>query len=53
MKLLSIIPILCAAYVIYSVWWRDKDRSTGNRVIWTVFALLFNVITAIVYAIRR
>lgn len=53
MSILSIIPILCAAYVIYSVWFRDKERSTGNRVIWTVFALLFNVVTAIVYAIKR
>lgn len=54
MSLLSIIPIACAIYVIYGVWIKEgSKRSTLNKVKWSVFALVFNVITALFYAARK
>jgi hypothetical protein len=47
--LLGIIALVCAIWVIYDVWTNNKKLSTGLKVVWTVFALLFSIITAIVY----
>jgi len=43
-----IIGLICAIWVIYDVWAKQK-MSAGSKIIWTIFALLFSVITAIVY----
>jgi hypothetical protein len=44
-----IIGIACAVWVIYDVWAVNKTLSDSNKVIWTVLAVFFSVITAIVY----
>lgn len=49
MKLLTIIPLICAIYVIYRVWFKDKSRSFFNKLIWTLFAVVFNILTALAY----
>lgn len=49
----GIIVFVCAAWVIYQVWAVNKGLSTGSKVLWTIFAILFSVITAIVYLIVR
>jgi len=50
----ALIPILCSAYVIYNVWGPDKDKRTvGYKIVWTFFAVVFNVLTAVVYAINK
>lgn len=44
-----IVGILCAVWVIYDVFAKNKGLSTGMKVLWTVLALFFSIITAIVY----
>jgi len=36
-------------WVIYEVWAINKNLTTGYKVLWTVAALLANVLTAILY----
>ena len=47
-NIIGIIALLCAIWVIYEVWAKQK-MSTGSKIIWTVCALIFNIITAIVF----
>jgi hypothetical protein len=44
-----IIGIACAVWVIYDVWAVNKRLSDTNKIIWTVLAVFFSIITAIVY----
>jgi hypothetical protein len=44
-----IIAILCAVWVIYDVWTVNKKLSDLAKIIWTVFAIVLSIITAIVY----
>lgn len=43
------IHILCAVWVIYEVWTKQKKMSGGAKIVWTILALIFSIITAIVY----
>ncbi|WP_436517267.1 PLDc N-terminal domain-containing protein [Ekhidna sp. To15] len=47
-NILYIVAIICAVWVIYDVWTKQK-MSGGSKIIWTIFALLFSIITAIIY----
>lgn len=44
-----IIAVICDIYVIYDIVTYQKSMSSGNKIIWIICALLFSVITAIVY----
>jgi len=44
-----ILGIVCAVWVIYDVFAKNKKLSTGMKVGWTILAILFSIITAIVY----
>ena len=44
-----IIGIVCAVWVIYDVWAVNKSLGAGAKIIWSILAILFSVITAIVY----
>lgn len=46
---IGLVALLLALWVIYDVWVKHKRWSTERKVLWTVFAVLFNIITAIVY----
>jgi len=48
-KLLGIVALICAVWVIYDVIANNKELSTGLKVVWIICALLFSIITAIVY----
>lgn len=48
-NLLWAVGLICAVWVIYDVFTNNKKLSVEKKVIWTVFAILFSVITAIVY----
>lgn len=48
-NLAGIIALVCAIWVIYDVLVNNKGLSTGKKVIWIVCALLFSVVTAIIY----
>ncbi len=44
-----ILVIVCAVWVIYDVWAVNTKLGTGGKLIWSIFAILFSVVTAIVY----
>lgn len=44
-----IIAALCAVWVIYDVLAHQKRMKTEYKVIWIIAALIFSIITAIVY----
>jgi hypothetical protein len=48
-SIIGIIALICAVWVIYDVWAVQKAMSAGKKVVWTIFALIFSVLTAIVY----
>jgi hypothetical protein len=49
--ILWILGIVCAVWVIYDVFTNNRKLSTGLKVVWTIAALLFSIITAIIYYI--
>ncbi|HCX20893.1 MAG: hypothetical protein CMB80_21605 [Flammeovirgaceae bacterium] len=44
-----IIAVVCAVWVIYDVVSNQKRMSGGTKALWIIMALIFSVITAIVY----
>jgi hypothetical protein len=48
-SILWILGIVCAIWVIYDVLAKNQGLSTGKKILWIVAALLFSIITAIVY----
>jgi hypothetical protein len=49
--LLTILSLVAAVWVIYHVWSKNHRLSDVAKIIWTVAAILFSVLTAIVYYI--
>lgn len=47
----GLIALACAIWVIYDVWKINKKLDKGMKILWTVLAIFFNIITAVVYAI--
>lgn len=47
--LLGLIATVFAVLVIYDVFANQKKMSTGTKVLWTVLAIFFSIITGIVY----
>jgi hypothetical protein len=52
-SIIGIVAIICAIWVIYDVWANQKKMSGGKKILWTILALLFSIITAIIYLIVR
>ena len=48
-SILWIIGIIAAAWVIYDVLVNNKRLSDGMKVLWIVLAIIFSIITAIIY----
>ncbi|MEO9967721.1 MAG: PLDc N-terminal domain-containing protein [Reichenbachiella sp.] len=44
-----LIGVISAIWVIYEVLTKQKSMSMGSKVIWIICALLFSIITALVY----
>ena len=44
-----ILGIVCAVWVIYDVFARNQRLAMGGKILWTVFALVFSIIAAVVY----
>ena len=44
-----IIAVVCAIWVIYDIITNQKKMKSSTKVIWVICALLFSVVTAIVY----
>ncbi len=47
--LIGIIALICMIWVIYDVWAKQKRMDTGKKVIWTIVAFFFSILTAIIY----
>jgi hypothetical protein len=47
--LLGLVALVCAILVIYDVVAVNKKLSDGEKVIWIIAAIIFSIITAIVY----
>jgi predicted outer membrane lipoprotein len=46
---LGIIAIIAAVWVIYDVLVNNKRLSDGMKILWIVLAIIFSIITAIIY----
>ena len=47
--IIGIIGLISAIWVIYDVLTNNKKLSTVKKVIWIIFAILFSILTAIIY----
>ncbi len=47
--ILGVIAVIAAILVIYDVIVNNKRLSDGMKVLWVVLAVLFSIITAIIY----
>jgi prolipoprotein diacylglyceryltransferase len=45
----GLIALACAVLVIYDVVVKQKKMKDNKKVLWIIFAVLFSIITAIVY----
>ena len=48
-SILYLVAIVAAIWVIYDVLANQKKMSGGSKAIWIICALIFNIITAVVY----
>ncbi len=48
-SLIGIISLLAAIWVVYDVITNNKQLSSSTKILWIVFAIVFNIVTAIVY----
>jgi len=47
--IIGIIAIICAVWVIYDIIVNNKRLSDGMKVLWVICAVLFSIITAVIY----
>ena len=47
--IISILAVVCAVLVIYDVWKNQKKLSDTHKILWTIAAVIFSIVTAIVY----
>jgi len=50
---LWILGIVCAIWVIYDVWAVNKKDDTAIKILWTILALIFSIVAAIIYYFVR
>lgn len=48
-SLLGLVALICAVWVIYDVWANKTAMNQNKKIVWTIFAVIFSIITAIVY----
>lgn len=46
---LYLIGVIAAIWVIYDVWTQNHKLNETNKILWTIFALFFNIIAAVIY----
>jgi len=47
--LLGLIATVFAVLVIYDIFANQKKMPTGTKILWTVLAVIFSIITGVVY----
>ncbi len=45
----GILAVIAAVWVIVDIWTKQKKMEDTMKIVWTVLAVVFNVLTAIVY----
>jgi hypothetical protein len=48
-SILGVLALVCAIWVIYDVFAKNKRLSDGMKILWTVLAIVFSIATAIIY----
>ncbi len=48
-NIIYIVGIIAMIWVIYDVWAVNKSLSGGMKIVWTILAIIFSFITAIIY----
>jgi len=48
-SVIGILALIAAIWVIYDVLVNNKRLSTGMKVLWIVCALVFSIVTAVIY----
>lgn len=48
-KLFWVVGTVCAIWVIYDVWEKQKQMDRTLKIVWTASAIIFNIFTAILY----
>ncbi len=51
--IISLFLIACAIWVIYQVWTKNKRFTDTEKLIWTIAAVAFSFVTAVVYYITQ
>jgi magnesium-transporting ATPase (P-type) len=52
-RLFGLLLLACAVWVIYEVWFKNKRFTDTEKLVWTLAAIFFSGITAIVYFITQ
>jgi prolipoprotein diacylglyceryltransferase len=47
--LLYLIGIACAVWVLYDVWAVNRTLTDTGKIVWSILAIIFNILTAIIY----
>ena len=47
--LIYLLPLAAMIWVIYDVWANNTKLSDGAKIAWTIAALFFSLLTAIIY----
>ncbi len=45
----GIVGLICAVWVIYDIFTTQKKMETSHKVLWTIAAVIFSILTAIIY----
>jgi len=48
-SVIGLLGIILAVWIIYDVLVKQKQMTNGIKAVWIIFAILFSIITAIVY----
>jgi hypothetical protein len=48
-RLLAVFYIVCAVWVIYHVWTKNRQLTDTEKLIWTISAVVFSFLTAVIY----
>ena len=49
MSILAILGLILTIFIIYDIWAKNNQLDSTQKLIWTLAAVFFNVITAIIY----
>ena len=48
-RLIVLLGIIAAVWVIYDLWTKNKRLSDTEKLVWTIAAVVFSILTAIIY----